>query len=63
MSRRPKRRDYLDAAIVASWRRPEEAEPDISTRAANGDNPRRYRRDVDLQIEALQPAGALRREH
>jgi hypothetical protein len=41
MSRRPKRRDYLDAAIVASWRRHEEGEPDIRS-GRHGE--RRYRR-------------------
>jgi len=32
MSRRPKRRDYLDAAIVASWRRHEEGEAEWGRR-------------------------------
>ena len=32
MSRRPKRRDYLDAAIIASWRRHEEGEAEWGRR-------------------------------
>jgi hypothetical protein len=54
-----------DAAIVASWRRHEEAEPDISTRAADGDGPRRYRcrcRSADRSAAARRgaEAGALK---
>jgi hypothetical protein len=47
------RRDALDAAVVASWRRHEEAEPDLSTERLMAMVEANTGADVDRQIEAL----------
>jgi hypothetical protein len=62
MSRRPKRRDHLDAAIVASWRRARRGRArhfdERLMEMVRGDTGA----DVDRQIESLQGAGILQLE-